>query len=199
MSTATILQALNGRNLVSKINGPWHKMSMYLFTFFVVSHWAEHLFQAFQVYVLGWPLSKALGALGMLYPALVSSEWLHYLYAIFMLAGFFLLKPAFVGRGRAAWNVALWIQIWHHFEHALLLGQALSGHNLFGRPMPTSLIQLVMPRMELHLVYNVLVTIPMVTAAFYHVCPPADEPAAACGCARHRKRAETEQLAVVMR
>jgi hypothetical protein len=46
---------------------------------------------------------------------------------------------------------ALWIQVWHHFEHLLLLMQAVTGANLMGKPVPTSIAQLVLPRVELHL------------------------------------------------
>ena len=51
----------------------------------VLGHWAEHLLQAFQIYVLGWPVPQALGALGYFYPYLVRSEMLHYGYALVML------------------------------------------------------------------------------------------------------------------
>ena len=37
--------------------------------------------------------------------------------------------------------------------------------------MPTSIAQLVFPRVELHLFYNTIVTIPMVVAMFYHLRP----------------------------
>jgi hypothetical protein len=46
------------------------------------------------------------------------------------------------------------------------------------------------PRVELHLVYNALVSIPMAIALYYHVFPPQGEAARAspcgqtCSCAR---------------
>ena len=49
------------------------------------------------------------------------------------------------------------------------------GHNLFGRPVPTSLMQLWVPRVELHLFYNTIVFIPMVIAMYYHMFPPQGE------------------------
>ncbi|MFI6094778.1 hypothetical protein ACIA8G_04450 [Lentzea sp. NPDC051213] len=130
----------------------------------VIAHWAEHLAQAFQIYVLGWPAHHARGALGVPFPWLVHSEWLHYGYALVMLAGLIALRPGMVGRARTWWTIALWIQVWHHCEHLLLLIQALTGENLGGRPAPTSIVQLLVPRVELHLFYNAIVFAPMVVA-----------------------------------
>ena len=116
------------------------------------------------MWLLGWPRPEARGALGELIPWLVSSEWLHYMYALVMLVGIILLRPGFTGRARTWWTVALVIQVWHHFEHLLLLGQALAHHPLFGAAKPTSIIQLLFPRIELHMFYNGIVFTPMVIA-----------------------------------
>ena len=43
--------------------------------------------------------------------------------------------------------------------------------------MPTSIAQLWVPRVELHLIYNTIVFIPMVIAMYYHMFPPAAEEA----------------------
>jgi hypothetical protein len=169
--------------LLSTLNGTWHKRAMQIFMAIVLAHWAEHFAQAYQVYVRGWPRNHAHGALGLIFPWLVASEALHYGYALIMLAGLALLRPAFLGRARAWWDVALLLQIWHHFEHALLLGQAMVHKNLFGSPVPVSLVQLVIPRVELHLFYNAIVFFPMLIAMFYHLYPPVGE-ASLCGCAR---------------
>src|SRR5207245_4624970 len=53
------------------------------------------------------------------------------------------------GRSRAWWLAALVIQFWHHIEHALLQGQVIAGQTLFGSPVPTSIVQLWFPRLEL--------------------------------------------------
>jgi hypothetical protein len=56
--------------------------------------------------------------------------------------------------------------------------------------VPTSLVQLWVPRVELHLFYNAVVFLPMVVAMFHHMFPP--DPAAAgqrCTCAWHQGRA----------
>jgi hypothetical protein len=119
----------------------------------------------------------------------VKSEALHYFYAIVMLVGLILLRPGFTGRARVWWTAALVIQLWHHIEHALLLGQAIAGANLFGKPVPTSIAQLVVMRVELHLLYNALVFIPMVIAMIYHVRPSESERhAVECSCATETRR-----------
>ncbi|MDM4777988.1 hypothetical protein [Micromonospora sp. b486] len=66
-------------------------------------------------------------------PWLIESEWLHYGYALVMLAGFWLLRDGFVGRARLWWGIALGVQVWHHLEHLLLLVQSLTGQYLLGR------------------------------------------------------------------
>lgn len=152
-----------------RLKGPWHRQASLAFLAIVIAHWAEHLLQALQVYVLHWPREISRGALGYVFPWLVSSEWLHYIYAIIMLLGLLVLRPAYQDRARFWWDTALIIQVWHHFEHGLLLGQALAGHNLFGSPVPTSILQLFIPRIELHLFYNVVVFVPMFIAMIDHI------------------------------
>jgi hypothetical protein len=56
------------------------------------------------------------------------------------------------------------IQCWHFVEHFLLLIQAQTHDHLLGRPVPTSVLQLAFPRVELHLAYNALVFVPMAYA-----------------------------------
>jgi len=169
---------------IARINGPWHERALQLFMVVVLAHWAEHLAQAIQVYVLHWPLPNARGVLGLWFPWLVTSESLHYGYALVMLVGLWFLRTGFVGRAYTWWMVAFWIQFWHHIEHALLQGQVIVGRNLFDSPVPMSIAQLVIPRMELHLIYNTLVFIPMMVAMYRHLLPPEDERAhMRCTCA----------------
>jgi len=176
--------AARSESFLEKLNAEWHERALQLFMVIVLAHWAEHLTQAIQVYVLGWPLPEARGVLGLWFPWMVKSEVLHYGYAIVMLIGIWILRTGFVGRSYVWWMISFWIQFWHHIEHALLQGQALFGHNLFGRPVPVSLVQLWIPRVELHLFYNSVVFIPMVIAMYYHMFPPLDEVAhAKCSCA----------------
>lgn len=192
MATAhvEVCQPTRTMGIVERLNSDWHERALQLFMVIVLAHWAEHLFQAFQIYVLGWPVPEALGALGLLYPWLVKSEVLHYGYALVMLTGIWLLRSGFTGlQDRRWWTIALAIQFFHHFEHLLLQIQAIIGYNLMGRPVPTSLAQLWIPRVELHLFYNAIVFIPMVVAMYYHMFPTREEAEAQqCSCAWHSPR-----------
>jgi hypothetical protein len=112
---------------------------------------------------------------------------MHYIYALVMLAGLIILLPGMVGLARTWWTVALVIQVWHHLEHLLLLGQAVAMHPLFGAAVPTSFAQLLFPRVELHLFYNVVVTVPMLIAMYFHRYPTrAEARQPTCCCARLR-------------
>jgi hypothetical protein len=182
--------ALDGTSgFLDRVNSRDHELALRLFMIVVLAHWAEHLLQAFQIYGLGWPVPEARGLLGYFYPWLVKSEVLHYGYAVVMLAGLWLLRPGFTGvLDRRWWTIALAIQFWHHIEHLLLIGQYVAGHNLFGRPVPTSILQLWLPRVELHLFYNTVVFIPMVIAMYHHMFPVRDDRARPqCTCAWHQR------------
>jgi hypothetical protein len=183
--------AIGGRTdtFVGRLNGERHELALRLFMAIVLAHWVEHLLQGLQIYLLGWPVPESRGALGMLFPWLIKSEALHYGYALVMLAGLWMLRPGFTGADdRRWWTIALGIQFFHHFEHLLLQAQYLAGQNLFDRPVPTSLLQLWVPRVELHLFYNTVVFIPMVIAMYYHMFPPKGEEQAACSCALRHER-----------
>jgi hypothetical protein len=182
--------AMSGEpSFLDKLNTTWHKRSLQLFMVIVLAHWAEHLTQAVQIYLMGWPRPKAGGFLGLFFPWLVSSEALHYGYAIVMLVFLWILRKGFTGTSRKWWTVALVIQFWHHIEHLLLQGQALLQYNLIGSPVPVSFLQMVFPksRVEIHLFYNAIVFIPMVIAMYYHMFPPQGEKHAACSCAVRQK------------
>ena len=168
-----------------RLNTDRHELALRLFTFVVLAHWVEHLLQGLEIYVLGWPVPEARGALGLFFPALIASEALHYGYAVVMLIGLWMLRSGFTGTAdHFWWMTAFWIQFFHHIEHALLQAQVILGHNLMGRPVPTSLVQLWVPRVELHLFYNTIVFIPMTIAMYYHLFPPAAEKTQPqCSCA----------------
>src|SRR4051794_11623246 len=74
----------DGRALVEALNGPWHKAALQVFLAVVLAHWVEHVLQALQIFALHWPRPEARGALGLVFPWLVSSEALHYGYALVM-------------------------------------------------------------------------------------------------------------------
>jgi hypothetical protein len=187
-ATAINSAAATRQGLYAKLNGPWHKIALRVFMGIVLAHWAEHIVQAWQIYVLGWPAHHARGLLGQFYPWLVHSEVLHYGYALIMLTGIWVLRDGFAGVSRKWWTVALVIQFWHHIEHLLLIGQATFHHNLFGSSVPTSIVQTIIPRVELHLFYNTIVFIPMVVGMYYHMFPRHGEASAACTCAWHRQK-----------
>lgn len=174
----------NSSALYDKLNRQWHKPALQIFMFIVLAHWAEHLAQAAQIYILGWPVPEARGFLGIWFPWLIKSEVLHYGYALIMLVGIWILRKGFEGQSYKWWMVAFWIQFWHHIEHLLLQGQAIAGRNLFESPVPVSIIQLWIPRVELHLFYNTIVFVPMVIGMYYHMFPPEGEEAShGCSCA----------------
>ena len=179
----------SSRGFYAKLNAQWHKPALQIYTVIVLAHWAEHLAQALQIYVLGWSLPESRGVLGLWFPWVVSSEVLHYVYAIVMLIGLWVLRKGFTGRSRTWWTISLWIQFWHHIEHALLQAQAIVGRNLFDLPVPTSLAQLWIPRVELHLFYNTVVFVPMAIGMYYHLFPPAGESHARCSCSLHAREA----------
>jgi len=116
-----------------------------------------------------WDL--ALAGLGLLvavswtgFPSMVRSEVLEYAYALLVLVGISMLRPAFSGAARQWWLLALGLQLWHYCEHFLVVMQVGTGWRLAGEPMPTSILQLLAPRVDMHEFYNAIVTIPMVVA-----------------------------------
>lgn len=179
--------SLRIRDLLHRLNGPWHARALSLYMIVVLAHWVEHLAQAYQIYVMGWTRPMAGGALGLWQPWLVRTEVLHWSYALLMLAGLFLFHAGYEGRSRQWWNLALVVQLWHFFEHTLLQLQAILGAHWFGGAVPTSIGQIWVPRVELHLFYNAAVFLPMVIALYYHRYPPLGEALPSCGCARMRK------------
>jgi len=185
------------QSFYDKLNSQWHERALWVFMAIVLAHWGEHLAQAYQIWVMGWPRPQANGILGLWYPWLIKSEALHYGYAVVMLAGIWVLRKGFTGLSYKWWSVALYIQFWHHIEHFLLIAQATLHHNLFGKPVPCSILQLVFPRVELHLFYNSVVFVPMVIGMYYHMFPPENETCSAqCTCSWYRdERNEAETAA----
>lgn len=175
------------QSFYEKLNSQWHERALWFFMAIVLLHWGEHLAQAYQIWVMGWPRPQANGILGLWYPWLIKSETLHYGYAVVMLIGLWILRKGFTGLSYKWWSVALYIQFWHHIEHFLLIAQATLHHNLFGKPVPCSILQLFFPRVELHLFYNGIVFIPMVIGMYYHMFPPEGElHTAQCTCSWYK-------------
>jgi hypothetical protein len=174
------------RGWSATLNGRYHRAALNTFMVVVVLHWGEHIAQAVQIWGMGWPRPKAKGLIGYAFPWLVTSEWLHYGFALVMLVALWTLRHGFTGRARRWWTIALGIQFWHHIEHFLLLMQAQTHHYLFSAKVPTSILQHYYPRVELHLFYNTIVTIPMIIAVVLHMRPnKAERAAATCSCGVH--------------
>ena len=186
MTTMTQTQPARSESLLDRLNGRLHEPALWAYAAIVLFHWVEHLTQAYQIWVLKWPRPQSLGFLGMWQPWLVSTEIMHFAYALFMLVGLIVLRPGFLGRARFWWTLSLAIQGWHFVEHSILQLQAIVGHPFFGAKGFTSIGQLWFPRPELHLFYNAVVFLPMVIAMVLHMYPPADERhlAGGCSCAR---------------
>ncbi len=178
------------KSLIFDLNGRWHEVALWLFMVGVAGHMAEHITQAIQVYALGHAVPDSRGLLGQWIPWLATSETLHYFYAVYTLLGLVVLLPAFQGNARIWWSFALFVQFWHHLEHVFLLYQRVAGDFWFGRSVPTSFGQLLMGRVELHLVYNSLVFFPMLIALFDHFFPSESDRllTVLCGCSRRVKR-----------
>jgi hypothetical protein len=166
-------------SLLDQLNRDWHVRALIVFTAIVVGHLAEHLVQAFQIAVLGWARPAARGVLGVPFPWLISSEVLHYGYALLMLAGLVLLRPGFRTHPAALtfWSIALWIQVWHHLEHLSLIYQAWSGNFFLVPGVATSFLQMIpgVQRVELHFAYNLIVAVPMAIAMWLYTRQPGDE------------------------
>jgi hypothetical protein len=177
------------QGFIEKLNGPWHERALWVYLAIVIVHWIEHLFQAAQIWIMGMPRPEALGALGLVLPWLIKSEVMHFTYALLMFAGLVLLRPGFRGAAKGWWTASLLIQGWHLVEHSLLQLQALAGQNLFGSPVPTSFLQVFVPRPELHLLYNLVVFVPMIVAMWLHTRPSQAE-VNACSCASAPLRVE---------
>ena len=178
---------MESQSLMERLNTGWHRPVLVAFLAMVLAHLMEHAFQAVQIFLFGWARSESRGLAGEWFPWLVTSEWLHYIYAILTLAGLIVLLPGFVGRARLFWVVAIGTQFWHHFEHLLLLVQRLTEDPWFGERVPTSVVQLLVMRVELHLFYNAVVMVPIVIAAGYHFFPTdAERLQARCACAVRR-------------
>jgi hypothetical protein len=169
-----------------KLNTQWHERALQLFMMIVLAHWAEHLAQAWEIWGLHWPIPQSNGVIGLWFPWMIKSEVLHYGYALVMLIGIWVLRAGFTGAARKWWTAALVIQFWHHIEHFLLIYQATTHHNFWHKPVPFSIAQLIIPRVQLHLLYNTIVFIPMVIGMYYHMFPPEGEGQHdKCSCAWH--------------
>ena len=159
--------------LFHQLNGRYHGPALWIYMIIIVAHWLEHVLQIYQIYALGWLPAQAGGLLGVIFPKLVESEVLHFVYDFIQWAGIVVLRPGFMRHARALayWTAAMVVQTWHFFEHILLISQYVSGRFLFGAARQISIGQLWFPRAELHFFYNLFVFVPMVIAVHYYLKP----------------------------
>jgi hypothetical protein len=155
------------KRIIILLNTRYYKVAMGIFVITIIAHLMEHFTQTGQVYICGWDRVDAKGMLGLAYPRLMEAEWFHFSYACEMLLGLLLFKMSFGNKAAFWWKVTIGVQVWHLFEHSLLLFQDLTGKYLLNGMYPSSILQLVFPRIELHLFYNLLVLAPMIVAMYY--------------------------------
>jgi hypothetical protein len=164
-----ILKQLNTfqEDLIKLVNDKHYSKYLFVFNLIVLSHFAEHIAQMIQVYLLHWERKQSLGLLGLWQSWLVHSEYLHYAHALFMLIGLYLLGFSVVGKAKVWWQAATALAFYHHIEHFIILSQAISHYNLFNSPTPTSIVQAMgVPRIELHFFYNLMVLVPMLVSLY---------------------------------
>lgn len=155
--------------VLDNLNGTRHLQSLLLYLVIVIGHFSEHLVQVAQVYILGWQPRLAGGILGLWLPGLARSEVLHLTYNSLQLVGLILLWPGFKRKAKAWWTFALFFQSWHFLEHVVLQIQYLTGNYLFDASSQRSILEIFFPRIELHLVYNLIVVIPTLIAIAYRL------------------------------
>jgi hypothetical protein len=177
-----------------RINGEWHRWALLVAFAPILFHMFEHVLQVTQVYVLNVDRADALGLLGIWLPRLMRAEVVHFGFSVYTLLAILLLGGAIVGRARWFGVIALSVQSWHLFEHTLLLTQRSIDNFFLGTAGPSSLVELLIPRVELHFVYNATVFTGILVAMLLHAYPPRGETARPrCGCVR-QGAAEAEQL-----
>ena len=178
-----------------KLTDTWHKPALLTFMAIVIGHWGNIFFRHIKFMSCTGRGRRRWGCSGWLSVAGEDLKPCTTVYCLVMLIGIWMLRKGFTGVSHTWWMIAFWIQFWHHIEHALLQYQALTHHNFFILPVPTSILQLWFPRVELHLFYNSIVFIPMVIGMYYHMFPPeGEEQHAKCNCAWHAHEPSTAWL-----
>jgi hypothetical protein len=136
----------------------------YLLTATQLLHFGEHLAQMVQMHVLGLTGAGASGVFGAL-----NIEWVHFAWNSLVILGVLVLLTRYPGN-RWLWLTAL-ISGWHIVEHTYILSVYL-GTGISGTPGLLSRGGLLggglpLVRADLHFVYNLVETAPLV-AAFPH-------------------------------
>ncbi len=157
--------------LINALRINWQSQILLLFMIVAGGHFAEHLVQLFQYTILKWPAREAGGVLGLWFPSLATSEYLHSTWNTLQFTGLILLYPLFLNKGKALlfWKLAIVAQAWHWLEHILLQVQYLTGYYLFHAVKQQSLLEVFFPRIELHFVYNLLSFTPTLIALLIYL------------------------------
>lgn len=150
-------------------NQVWFRRLLILYLILIVGHFAEHVLQLIQAAVLAWPRPEAGGLIGLWSPQLLTNESLHFSYNLMQLLGLLVLSYHVTGRARVWWRIAIVVQLWHFFEHFLLQSQWLTGIFLFNTAKQMGIGELLVPRLELHFIYNALVFFPTMIGVYFYV------------------------------
>jgi hypothetical protein len=157
------------RNAFRPLGERWFRPLLFLYLVLIVAHFAEHVLQLIQAAVLSWPRAEAGGLLGLWTPQLLTNESLHFSYNLMQLVGLLVLSYHVTGRARTWWRIAIAVQLWHFFEHFLLQSQWLTDIFLFNAARQTGVGELLLPRLELHFIYNALVFVPTIIGAYFYL------------------------------
>lgn len=134
-----------------------------LLTLAQLGHQFEHLVQVVQLHVLGQSPGEAHGAVGQL-----DIEWVHFVWNTGILAVALLIVFHYGFRTNAWLWAALAFAGWHQVEHTVLLtGYLATGtEGLPGLAAAGGLVAggLPLPRADLHFLYNIAETAPLVAA-----------------------------------
>lgn len=168
MKTTVTKQTYPGALL--KAGTRWQRRLILGFMVIAGGHFAEHLVQLVQYVILGWSVREAGGILGLWFPGLAASEYLHSGWNTLQLTGLILLWPLFRLQGTAAffWRLAIIAQTWHWLEHVLLQLQYVTGYYLFNAIKQQGFLELFFPRLELHFVYNLVSFTPTLIAVLLY-------------------------------
>ena len=169
METSQQLTERKNRVMLKPFSPVWFRRLLILYVVLIVTHFVEHVLQLIQAAVLAWPRAEAGGLLGLWSPQLLTNESLHFSYNLMQLVGLLVLYYHVNQRTRFWWRIAILVQLWHFFEHFLLQSQFLTGIFLFSATQQTGVGELLMPRLELHFIYNALVFIPTMIGVYVYV------------------------------
>lgn len=125
------------------------------------AHFGEHFAQMIQIHLMG---RQGMAAMGLISP--LNMEWVHFLWNAWVLVALILLARWF--RGNTWIWVALGVAVWHVIEHLVIMEAYLSTGQM-GDPGILARGGMIgdgvgLTRPDLHFLYNVLVTTPILIA-----------------------------------